>query len=661
MADFDLEGARKAGASDQQIVDFLASKYGFDADAARAAGHDDAKILALLTREGSRRAQKQTDASWRPVAQAVGGALGAVGGAAASAAASPVTGGSSLVAGPALTYGGMALGDAMGGQAYDQAMYWFRRLTGQDPDPLDAGDQALKGVRDIGLAGSLGPVGDKAFQSVMATGRAMASPMETAISRRMGANMPTTSRQVFDDMRAAGMVPTADMVIDNPDVRRLGQSLRGAPGSAPVMNHVDRLNLQALSDYAGDIASSLGEVRTPAATGAALQSAAGRTKAGIKEQINQVAKEVEGLIPEGTPVRLDNTFEFFNQFATTKGHDWSDAASSAVNKERDAFFKQFTDPATGAIDPVEAIEIVKKIRSSVGARIEAANRGHGSDIPLSQLKQYYGALSEDIMNTARQAGPDAAKMVDEFNSLYKSWKGNPSKGVMGNEDALDLLISQQDPGKAYSTATRDIYNKTSGGGYLSRLFGMLPEVESGSLRATVFDQMGKALPGAQNATGDRWSASTALSNWNKMSPEVKQILFREVADPAERLARISEFGRELEKLANTSGTTPMGEMMKQTDIGHQVKETLKVLGAGGGPGIFTQMMSGNGLLALGAAGAGVAAQQVATPLYRRALARAMTNPDLVEKLISGRIPANTTLTPGLAGYLARQAGAEAAN
>lgn len=45
---FDLDGARKAGFSDQQIVDGLANKAGFDAAGARAAGFTDDAILAKL-------------------------------------------------------------------------------------------------------------------------------------------------------------------------------------------------------------------------------------------------------------------------------------------------------------------------------------------------------------------------------------------------------------------------------------------------------------------------------------------------------------------------------------------------------------------------------------------------------------------------------------
>ena len=48
MADFDIEGARKAGYSDAEIVDHLAQSRRFDAAGARRSGYSDAEILTHL-------------------------------------------------------------------------------------------------------------------------------------------------------------------------------------------------------------------------------------------------------------------------------------------------------------------------------------------------------------------------------------------------------------------------------------------------------------------------------------------------------------------------------------------------------------------------------------------------------------------------------------
>ena len=48
MADFDIEGARKAGYSEAEIVDHLAAERKFDAAAARKSGYSDAELLTHL-------------------------------------------------------------------------------------------------------------------------------------------------------------------------------------------------------------------------------------------------------------------------------------------------------------------------------------------------------------------------------------------------------------------------------------------------------------------------------------------------------------------------------------------------------------------------------------------------------------------------------------
>lgn len=49
MADFDIQGAKKAGYSDAEIADYLGKQSGFDVAGARKAGYSDAEILGHLT------------------------------------------------------------------------------------------------------------------------------------------------------------------------------------------------------------------------------------------------------------------------------------------------------------------------------------------------------------------------------------------------------------------------------------------------------------------------------------------------------------------------------------------------------------------------------------------------------------------------------------
>ena len=48
MATFDIEAARNAGATDEQIMGFLSDKVGFDLPSAMSAGATDDQLLSFL-------------------------------------------------------------------------------------------------------------------------------------------------------------------------------------------------------------------------------------------------------------------------------------------------------------------------------------------------------------------------------------------------------------------------------------------------------------------------------------------------------------------------------------------------------------------------------------------------------------------------------------
>ena len=65
MADFDINGAKKAGYSDAEIASHLAAKRGFDIAGARKAGYSDSEILGKLsTAAPSVRENYNADPTW---------------------------------------------------------------------------------------------------------------------------------------------------------------------------------------------------------------------------------------------------------------------------------------------------------------------------------------------------------------------------------------------------------------------------------------------------------------------------------------------------------------------------------------------------------------------------------------------------------------------
>jgi hypothetical protein len=108
-----------------------------------------------------------------------------------------------------------------------------------------------------------------------------------------------------------------------------------------------------------------------------------------------------------------------------------------------------------------------------------------------------------------------------------------------------------------------VYNQVAGdmdqkSGNLARLrdtWFRLPDEAKSTFAATKIDDLGRATPGNQNDLGDAWSFNTFLTNFNKLSPQARNIVFGAQSDA--QLAKIATYAnrlRQLDKARNFSNT-----------------------------------------------------------------------------------------------------------
>jgi hypothetical protein len=91
----------------------------------------------------------------------------------------------------------------------------------------------------------------------------------------------------------------------------------------------------------------------------------------------------------------------------------------------------------------------------------------------------------------------------------------------------------------------------------------VPKPEQKAVASAFISKMGKALPGQQDELGDVFSTERFLTNWNKLSPEAKQVLFNRFgSDYRKNLDKIAETASMIREgsrvLANPSGTAAAG-------------------------------------------------------------------------------------------------------
>lgn len=161
------------------------------------------------------------------------------------------------------------------------------------------------------------------------------------------------------------------------------------------------------------------------------------------------------------------------------------------------------------------------------------------------------ALSSDIELGLRQAGREGA--ARQFKRADTLWR----ERIQYIDETLEPIIGKGRSGEDILGALDGMTRGQRGG--VSRLRGIMREMpaeEAGNIRATVIDRLGRATASQQDDTGAAFSAETFLTNWNKMSPRAKAIMFADdgLRSNLDDIAKLANATREAGRYANRSNT-----------------------------------------------------------------------------------------------------------
>ena len=210
---------------------------------------------------------------------------------------------------------------------------------------------------------------------------------------------------------------------------------------------------------------------------------------------------------------------------------------------------------------------VKAIKQKIGKKM--ASFDLIPDVEKGQLKLIYKALSEDLKIAAKKYG--GVKAVKELTSANKFYQ----KGLQRIEDYLQPIVNVADPDKLVMSL---LSSGKEGATRLNAVRNSLAKVikETGSkqsvndtykiLVSNVLEKLGRMQP-AQTFAGDtvmtagRFSSETFLTNFNKLSDQAKNSLFKqapfgkEFQKNLDQVLNISDYIRASGKtFANPSGT-----------------------------------------------------------------------------------------------------------
>ena len=158
-------------------------------------------------------------------------------------------------------------------------------------------------------------------------------------------------------------------------------------------------------------------------------------------------------------------------------------------------------------------------------------------------------MARDLTAAAKASGPDALRAAVRADRFYSAGR----KRI----DAVERVLDKNGgPEKVFAAA---MSGTKEGATTLRTVMKSIPREQQKIVTAAVVRRLGKATPGRQDASGEVFSIQTYLTNWSRLSPEAKGVLFGRFGPKFNRdmtaLARLAGNIREGSKVfSNPSGT-----------------------------------------------------------------------------------------------------------
>jgi hypothetical protein len=194
---------------------------------------------------------------------------------------------------------------------------------------------------------------------------------------------------------------------------------------------------------------------------------------------------------------------------------------------------------------------LKALRTSIGERI--GERRFSDDTATSDLRAVYGALSEDMQNTAAAMGPRAQRAFNRANDLYRNTQQVIDKSL--------VAILGNDAAKSPEKAAAAVQAMTKGGKSTGDL-KTLAQIRAATIKSGAWDEIASTLIhlGGQpaNSEGRAFQPQTFVQWYADMSEPARAMLFKpELRKSLDQFVAANQQFARLKGLNNTSQTAPV--------------------------------------------------------------------------------------------------------
>lgn len=402
------------------------------------------------------------------------------------------------------------------------------------------------------LAGRVDPSGEEAIRRSldMAT---IATPISSVT--RAGGGFAGVQKSLSPGQQATAAAGRIDVDIpraaasDSMVVQRVGQSLSNVPVGGSSLRKAGETATTQLGEAAERAASA------PTGARVTAEQAGTSARASLENYVGPVTSEkskrlydsVDSLVNPNINVPLPSTSRVAGDILSRRSNAALSGDSGAVREITEAINRP------GGLN----YQGIKDLRTSVGEKLKGGLLP--GDISQKELKQIYGALSDDLANTVQTAGgPQATAAFERANKYYSLISER-------RENLMRVLNVKSDEG-VFSKITQ---LAGSGAGADAKLLMQarrsMPADEWAEISAAVIGSFGRSksagtgLP-VSGAQPNEFSAALFVRDYGKLPERSKQVLFNSIEDGKQLrrflddIAKVSERSKQWQRFSNPSGT-----------------------------------------------------------------------------------------------------------
>ena len=388
----------------------------------------------------------------------------------------------------------------------------------------------------VPIRGADGQITDEAIE-----GAATLAGVVSPISRVPGVRPPippraarpaTEGQQAAAAGRRLGIDVPRAVASESPAINQIGKAAAGVPIAGSPLRQASARAIEQMDDAARGISTSLGEGTVAGAGAAARDEIATHITKGIADQVRRRYEAVDELVNPTITRPLTATQKKVSEIVARRQGAALPGEGNAVGQ------------VTAALGRREGLtyEGLRQLRTAVGEQLN--NSLLPANISKAELKQIYGALSDDLRATALQAGGQRALKAFETANRFSARKDVERK-------ALDKILKPQgDEGVFEKIITMARSNSRANVRDLGRARGAVSRETWDEIASAAIQRMGR------NAD-DQFTPDRFITEYGKLSPSGKRLLFGSTGKPTvqalDDLARVSRQFKKNE-FANPSGT-----------------------------------------------------------------------------------------------------------